>query len=395
MSYWIGVLIFVVAILVSIMFHELGHFLTAKAFRMKVTQFFVGFGNTIWSVKRGETEYGVKSLPLGGYNKILGMTSMDEVDPSEEPRAFRSKPAWQRVIVLSAGSFMHFLIAFVLLWFLAVGIGTLSTSSTQVTVYACVPATPVARCTASDPRSPAALGGLKTGDSIVAVAGQPVHGYLGLVHAIRKQPPHTPVRLTVRRDGRLLDLTVELARPSWDVKKKISYLGVSQSPVYSQAGPITAVGQAGTNFGTIVTESFSGLSKIPCAIPVLFSKDRSTSACGQISSVVGAARVTGQVVEAGGGWRETVGAILEIVISVNIFIGIFNLLPLLPLDGGHIAVVLYERARSGVAKLRHRPDPGLVDISKLIPVSVGAFALLVCLSLLLIAADIVNPLHLQ
>src|SRR5205807_10652367 len=120
------------------MLHELGHFATAKAFGMKATQFFVGFGSTIWSVRRGETEYGVKALPVGGFVKILGMTSMDDVDPADEPRSFRGTPGWQRVIVPSAGSFMHFTIAFVLLWALSVGIGTLSSTSTVITVSSCV-----------------------------------------------------------------------------------------------------------------------------------------------------------------------------------------------------------------------------------------------------------------
>lgn len=398
MSYLIGVLIFVVAILVSIMLHEFGHFATAKAFRMKATQFFVGFGTTIWSVRRGETEYGVKSLPVGGFVKIVGMTSMDEVDPADEPRSFRTKPGWQRVIVLFAGSFMHFMIALVLLWVLVVGIGTLDPTSTVVTVSACVPSSAVARCAPGDPKSPAILAGLRTGDNIVAVAGQQVRSYQALIIAIRNEPPNVPVTLTVLRGGKPVDLKVELARPSWDAKKarkKISFLGVTQTPVYTRAGPIAAFGQAGTAFGTIVSESVTGLSKIPCAIPVLFSKNRATSSCGQISSVVGAANVTGQVVEHGYNWRSTASAIFSIVISVNIFVGIFNLLPLLPLDGGHIAIILFERLRAAVARWRRRPDPGLVDISRLIPVSVGVFALLVCLSLLLIAADIINPLSLS
>ena len=126
----IGVLIFVVALLVSVMLHEAGHFVTAKIFGMKATQFFVGFGTTLWSRRRGETEYGVKSLPVGGFVKITGMTTMDEVDPADEPRSFRSKPGWQRSIVLAAGSFMHFVIAFVLLWILAVGVGLSDQNST-------------------------------------------------------------------------------------------------------------------------------------------------------------------------------------------------------------------------------------------------------------------------
>src|SRR5215471_7786288 len=132
MSFLIGVLIFIVALLVSVMLHEAGHFATAKAFGMQATQFFVGFGRTIWSVRRGETEYGVKALPVGGFVKIVGMTSLDDVDPADDARSFRSKPGWQRVIVLSAGSFMHFLIAFVLLWVLAVGIGSPDAKSLTV-----------------------------------------------------------------------------------------------------------------------------------------------------------------------------------------------------------------------------------------------------------------------
>jgi len=393
-SYLIGVLIFAVAILVSIMLHELGHFATAKAFRMKATQFFVGFGNTIWSFRRGETEYGVKALPLGGFVKITGMTSIDDVDPADEPRSFRRHPGWQRVIVLSAGSFMHFLIAFVLLWIVAVGIGSVASASTVVTVSSCVPATATASCAHGDQRSPAVLGGLKSGDKIVAVAGQPVRSYSSLVRQIRHTPAGVPVKLTVLRGGRRLTVSVTLAQPTWDSGH--SFLGVSPAVLtYRTAGPVAGVSQAASGFGSTVAESFAGLAKIPCAIPVLFAKDRGRSACGQISSVVGAANVTGQVLEQGYGWRTTAGAILSIVISVNIFVGIFNLLPLLPLDGGHIAIVLYERARAGIARLRRRPDPGLVDITKLIPVSVGVFAVLVCLSLLLIAADIVNPLHLQ
>ncbi len=146
MSFGIGVLIFIVALLVSVMLHEAGHFVTAKIFGMKATQFFVGFGTTLWSRVRGETEYGVKALPVGGFVKITGMTTIDDVDPADEPRSFRAKPGWQRAIVLSAGSFMHFVIAFVLLWILAVGVGVADQSGSTVSVLPCVPAKAQATC---------------------------------------------------------------------------------------------------------------------------------------------------------------------------------------------------------------------------------------------------------
>ena len=156
----LGWVIFVVALLFSVMLHETGHFVTAKKFGMKVTQYFVGFGTTLWSTKRGETEYGIKVLPLGGFVKITGMTSMDEVDPADEPRSFRRHPAWQRLVVLFAGSFMHFVLAFVLLFLLAAVIGLDNNNTTQLgPVSTCVPANAKAfssgTCTAADPASPA------------------------------------------------------------------------------------------------------------------------------------------------------------------------------------------------------------------------------------------------
>jgi membrane-associated protease RseP (regulator of RpoE activity) len=390
MSFLIGVLIFIVALLVSVMLHEAGHFVTAKAFGMKATQFFVGFGSTIWSTRRGETEYGVKALPLGGFVKITGMTTIDDVDPADEPRSFRAKPGWQRAIVLGAGSFMHFLLAFVLLWLLAVGVGVAG-SGTTVTVLPCVPASRQAVCAHGDPRSPAIKAGLKPGDKIVAVAGTPVHTWWQVGNAIKLHPPGTAVAFTIARDGRRITKEISLASVSW---RTGAFLGVAPIAVYSRRGPIPAVSFAGSRFGNIVGQSVTALGRIPKAIPYLFSKNRARTPGGQVSSVVGAASLTGDVVAASIGWQQKVSVVLLIIIEVNIFVGIFNLLPLLPLDGGHLAVVLFERARAWIARLLRRPDPGPVDIKRLIPVSVGVFALIVAFGLLLIAADILNPLSL-
>jgi membrane-associated protease RseP (regulator of RpoE activity) len=391
MSFLIGVLIFVVALLVSVMLHEAGHFLTAKAFGMKATQFFVGFGTTLWSTRRGETEYGVKALPVGGFVKITGMTSMDDVDPADEPRSFRAKPGWQRVIVLAAGSFMHFLIAFVLLWFLAVAVGVPNQSGPTVSVLFCVPDRQQASCAHGDPRSPAALAGLRSGDTIVAVAGRPVHSWWQIGHAIKSHPAGSTVAFTIERRGRQITKRVRLAGVTW---RKGAFLGVAPVVVYNRAGPIHGVSYAGSQFGSIASQSVGALGRIPQAIPYLFAKNRATTPGGQVSSVVGAASITGDVVAAGIGWQQKLSVVLLIVIEVNIFVGIFNLVPLLPLDGGHLAVVLFERARAWIARLLRRPDPGPVDIKRLIPVSVGVFALIVAFGLLLIAADIVNPLSL-
>jgi membrane-associated protease RseP (regulator of RpoE activity) len=391
MSFLIGVLIFVVALLVSVMLHEAGHFVTAKAFGMKATQFFVGFGKTLWSTRRGETEYGVKALPVGGFVKITGMTTLDDVDPAEEPRSFRAKPGWQRAIVLASGSFMHFTIAFVLLFILAVGVGVADQSGTTVSILSCVPTTEQATCVQGDQRSPAALAGLRSGDKIVAVDGQRVHNWNQIGKAIKEHPPGSKVPFTVERGSKEITKQVTLASVSW---RKGAFLGVSPIVVYNRDGPITGVGYAGSQFGSITSQSVSALGRIPKAIPYLFSKNRATTPGGQVSSMVGAANITGDVVAANIGWQQKLSVVLLIIIEVNIFVGIFNLVPLLPLDGGHLAVVFFERARAWTARLFRRPDPGPVDIKRLIPVSVGVFALIVAFGLLLIAADILNPLSL-
>ncbi|HEX3489118.1 MAG TPA: site-2 protease family protein [Streptosporangiaceae bacterium] len=394
MSFLLGVVIFVFALLVSVMLHEAGHFLTAKKFHMKVTQFFVGFGQTLYSRMRGETEYGVKALPFGGFVKITGMTALEEVDPADEARSFRRKPGWQRAIVLLAGSFMHFLLAFVLLFLVAVAIGVAGTNTIGVTN--CVPHSAKAMdslkpcANAAQANSPAERAGIRVNDKIVSIAGRPVTNWTQLGDVIKGQAVGKPIPVVVDRGGRDLTLTIT---PAAVPGRKGAFLGIQEKP-FIRLGPFSSVAYAGSTFGEVLDLSGQAAAKLPAALPDLFRANRSKTAGGDVSSVIGAADDAGQVVEAGGGWQYTVSALLLIVISLNIFVGAFNLLPLLPLDGGHLAVVIYERIRAWLARLRGRPDPGLVDMQKLIPVSVGVFALLVGLGLILIAADIFNPVHL-
>ncbi len=398
MSFLLGVVIFVVAILISVILHEAGHFLTAKKFGMQVTQFFVGFGPTLWSTKRGETEYGVKALPFGAFVRITGMTTLDEVEPENEPRSMRNKPAWQRAIVMVAGSFMHFALAFVLLIGLALGIGQIDeTANTNAigSVYTCLPVSAKAlsdnSCTGSKTASPAQKAGLQSGDKIIAVGGTPVHNWTQLGTAIRAQPTGKPVPVTVLRDGKRITLETTLATVHG---RKDPFLGIYEAVVFKRYSPLGAVTFAGSAFGQVLVGSADAFAKLPAAVPDLFKKDRAKTPAGDVSSVVGAADIAGQAVAQGGGWRYSVSDLLLIIISLNIFIGAFNLLPLLPLDGGHLAVIFYERIRAWLARLFGRPDPGLVDMQKLVPVSVGVFGLLIGLGLLLMAADIFNPVHL-
>ena len=392
---WIGWLIFLFALLFSIMWHETGHFAVAKAFGMRCTEYFVGVGPTLWSFRRGETEYGIKAIPVMGYVRITGMTSLDEVAPEDEARSMRQHPRWQRVLVMAAGSFMHFVLAFFLIFGLALGIGIENDNTTQLgTVTTCVPPTRAAlvndvACTASDAKSPALLAGLKVGDTVTAFDGVKVANWTQLANVIKAAKPGQEVTFQVNRAGKHLTLRTKLADvPGWG-----SYLGVAATTVFQSASPLGAIKYAGTGFSQTVTGSVSALGSIPAALPKLFAKDRAQTAAGNVTSVVGAARDTGEAVAANVGWQYKVTFVLLLIASLNIFVGLFNLVPLLPMDGGHIAVVFWEQVRAWFARLRHRADPGLLDYRRLVPVSFSVFVVLIIFASVLVLADIVNPVN--
>ncbi len=399
LAFVLGIVIFVVALLGSVMLHELGHFLTAKKFGMRVTQFFVGFGQTLWSTVRGETEYGIKALPFGGFVKITGMTSIEEVDVADEPRSFRNQPGWQRIIVLAAGSFMHFVLALFLLFILAIGIGQSNDNGTVITsVAACVPAS-VSALNSNNPcaghnlgKSPAERAGLRPNDKIVSVDGKPVRTWNELHTVLKGQKAGVTIPMVVQRGGH--DVTVRIT-PKAIPKRAAPYLGVEPAVLYQRLGVLGSIKFAGDEFANTLSSSASAIAKLPAALPDLFAKNRSSTAAGQVSSVYGVGQVTGDVVQASLPWQAKASVILLLIASLNIFVGAFNLLPLLPLDGGHLAVVIFERIRAWFARLRGRPDPGPVDIQRLVPASLLVFAVLVGLGTLLIAADILNPVHIQ
>jgi membrane-associated protease RseP (regulator of RpoE activity) len=398
MSTLLGWIIFIVAISFSIVLHEFGHFITAKKFGMKATQFFLGFGPTLWSVTRGETEYGIKAIPAGGFVKIIGMTSVDEVDPQDEPRSFRRHPAWQRIIVLVAGSTMHFLLALVLLFMIPLAIGLQNgNTSTIGTVVTCVPKTDESACASGEPASPASRLGLRPGDQIVALGATPIHTWDQFTSVIKRYKAGDRVAVTIQRGSTRFTREVTLAKTKeYGTKTAVAFLGVSGTYVYQRTSPLRAVTYAGSMFGQAVTDTGDALGTLPSAVDHLFAKNRARTTGGDVTSIVGVGEITGQVVaQPGVGWQAKAFEVLLIVTSVNIFIGLLNLLPLLPLDGGHVAVVIYERIRSWLARLRGRPDPGLVDMTKLVPVSLGVFAILIGFSLLLIMADIINPINLN
>jgi membrane-associated protease RseP (regulator of RpoE activity) len=392
----LGWLIFLVALLFSVMLHETGHFVMAKRFGMKAPRFMVGFGPTLWSTTRGGTEYGIKAIPLGGFTKITGMTALEDVDPEDEPHSFRRAPGWQRLIVLVAGSFMHFVLAAVLIFGVALGIGIESSNTTQLgDVATCVAPSVTALdngtpCTHKDAKSPAAVAGLRVGDQVTSFNGVKVSSWDQLSGVIKDVKPGSRVSIGVDRDGRPLTLHTTLSAVPG---RSGAYLGIGPATVIQSASPLAAINYVGSGFAQEITGSGGIISHLRTEIPLLFSANRSHNAGANVTSVVGAANDTGQALAANVGWEYKASFILLLIASVNIAVGVANQLPLLPLDGGHEWAVIWERTRAWFARRRGRPDPGLVDYRKLAPVSFSLFAVLAVLVLLITYADIVNPVN--
>jgi membrane-associated protease RseP (regulator of RpoE activity) len=393
MSYTIGVLTFVFALLLSVMLHEFGHFATAKKFGMKATRFFVGFGPTLWSTRRGETEYGVKAIPAGGFVKIIGMTPLEEVEPGDEQRAFYRQPAGQRVVVLAAGSLVHLLITIVILYGVIATMGDPLKSEATLTVDSTTPCIIVDQsrtdCTKQDPTAPA-QGKLLSGDRIVAVNGEPVTSYMR-VRAQLQASAGKQLTLTVVRDGTRVQvpLTPVGVKENGHLVGKVGFYPRVEPP---SVGALAAVPRTFTTIGTFFTSTVTALGDLPHQVSViLHGQPRENGA----ASVVDIARVSGQIAQAHVSIGERVANLMLIIAQVNFFVGVFNMLPLLPLDGGHIAIVGYETARRRVYGWFGRPDPGRVDLMKIMPVTYAVVALFIGLSLLLIYAGIVNPIKIQ
>jgi membrane-associated protease RseP (regulator of RpoE activity) len=404
----VGILAFVVALLVSVMIHEAGHFVTARMFGMKATQFFVGFGPTLWSRQRGETEYGIKAIPAGGFVKIIGMTPLEEIDPKDQPRALINKPGWQRFIVLVAGSAMHFVIAILLFLVLVMFWATKPTGYATVgQVYACAVPDSNGQCAAGATPAPAA-GVLQQGDVILAVnghnvkttsavlhdpslptAGQQVKGGSDGVVALTRAAGKGSVTFTVQRDGVVRQLTfTPVIGPNGFPR-----IGFEPLDQLGHAGPAGALSM----FGQTITGSFAALGQVPHELSQILdhpNQHRQIGGSGaQVTSVVGVAHIAGDAFRSGG-LSGGVATLIAIVASVNLFVGIFNLFPLLPLDGGHIAILGYEKTRDWWRRRQGRPAGGPVDLTKLMPVTYAALALIVGVSAILLYADVVNPVTL-
>jgi len=392
----IGILAFAVALLVSVMIHEAGHYLTAKKFGMKVTEFFVGFGKKIWSVTKGETEFGLKAIPAGGYCKIVGMTPREQLSEADSDRAFIKASVPQRLIVLGAGSFLHFVIGFVLLIVLFASVGITSLTNQVERVSECIPQTANEVCSAKSVPSPAKNAGIIAGDKIVKVNGISYQEWSEVVEVIRSSAGRQ-LDITIDRNGSLINVLVTPASRELD-GKVIGVLGVVNQVGTITYGPLTAIAKGGSFTIDILQNSVTALISLPGKIPDLVNQtfgNQERDPEGLVG-VVGVARVSGETAETKAlTTREKIATFILIIASLNIFVGMFNLLPLLPLDGGHMAVAIADGVRNTRAKAKGLAKPAPFDVERLTPITMVVFVLMASLSLLLLTADILNPIRLN
>ena len=377
----IGILAFVVALLFSVMVHEFGHYLTARHYGMKVSEFFLGFGKRLWSTQRGETEFGIKAIPAGGYCRIEGMAPNDEMPAGEESRAFYKASSGKKLVVLGAGSFLHFVLGYLLLFTLFAGVGT-----NQVL--------PVIGEVVKD--SAAASAGIKAGDEVISINGIAVKNWYKDVEAIRNSGGKDLV-LGLKRDGEQITITATPQLTEVDGASRY-VLGIINTIGIKRSGVVQSASYAFTATKSFITESAKSLVALPSKIPALWGqtvRGEERDANGLVG-VVGVARVSGQAVgDAQLSISERAATFILIVASLNIFVGLFNLLPILPLDGGHMAVAIADEVRALFARIRKRPRPAAIDVTVLTPITMVVFVILASLTLLLLVADVINPVTLN
>ncbi len=387
-----GVILFIVAILTVVMIHEAGHLIAAKAFGFKATKFFIGFGPPLWSFKKGETEYGIAAIPAGGFVKIVGMNPYEEVPEEDQPRSYPNKPAWQRAIVLLAGSATHWLVAFVVLVVTMMTIGFPTNEATNEVA--------LVEQEIQGEVAPAAAAGLREGDVIVEINGQETRDWNETRAAIRAADPGATLDLVVQRDGERLDVSARLGSATFSEEGQLvdyappgeelapvasgeqtAFLGVQPKPQYQKENLIGAATMSGGLVVDVTARSFTGMGRV---FTQVFGGDLWREVRGEgerdadgAMGLVGAGRLAGETVEEGE-YLNFVG----LIVAFTIFVGMMNLLPLPPLDGGHLAVLAWEKVTGRK-----------VDIRKLIPVAAAVIAFFLVLFVAVLYLDLARPLQ--
>lgn len=433
----IGIVVFFFGLLISIAWHELGHLSTAKLFKIRVPQYMVGFGPTLWSRHKGETEYGVKWIPLGGYIRMIGMfppgndgrvtarstspwrgmiedaraASYEEIKPGDQDRMFYTRKPWKRVIVMFAGPFMNLILAFVLFLLVLMGFGQATQTTTVSQVSDCVISqSDEAALKAKNPcasnkyaESPAKKAGLLAGDRILSFNGTSVDvsQWSVLQEQIRKTTG--PATITVLRKGQTVTLHADLIENK--VTKTDGNGGYAEGE-YVTAGflgftPANEVvrlgfGQSIDRMGDMARSGIESLAALPSKVPDLWNAVFNGAERKQDSPVgmIGAARIGGDVLAMHIPATQRIAFFLSLLAGINLSLFLFNMLPLLPLDGGHIAGALWESVRRNIARVFRRPDPGPFDVAKLMPVAYVIAGIFICFTALVMAADLINPVRL-
>ena len=423
-----GAIAFFALVMASIALHEIGHLVPAKLFDVKTTQYFVGFGRTLWSRRRGETEYGVKAVPLGGYVRLVGMyppspnrpgqvratrtgifqtmadnaraAEWETIRPEDDGRLFYQKKSWQKLIIMAGGPTMNLLLAFLILLTVSATYGVYRSQLTINRVQECVvPVNATDPSCAGKPPTPAVLSGIQPGDRVVAFNGVPVQDWDDVSRLIRSNLDR-PAQLTVERAGARVELppvnTVITGVPDrYDPAKRVAagFFGVEPMVVRERGGPATVLG----DMWTMTRQTAVALVQFPAkvyytAYNLVTGKPRDIY--GPMS-IVGASRAAGEIastdqIDA----PAKVASMFTVLGSVNLFVALFNFVPLLPLDGGHIAGALYEALKRALARVFRRPDPGHVDTAKMLPVAYAVGGVILVSGIVLILADIITPITL-
>ncbi len=436
----IGVILFALGLLFSIAWHELGHLSFAKLFNVRTTQYMVGFGRTVWSRRRGETEYGLKLVPLGGYIRMVGMvpparsdrrgrlraptttaqgpfgvfrqliedtrrndraTVIEEID---DGRQFYQLHPFKRIIVMFAGPFMNLVLAVVLFGIVLVGFGVPTPVPTVQTVSQCIISAVEAQnrtgCVDTDPAAPAAAAGVLPGDTFVSIDGTPIDDWTQLRTLVAASAGKT-VSVVLDRGGNRITSAIAVTQTVRNVYNRnnqvvgtetVGVIGVAPQTPYVTQSPVTAL----VTTGAFIGRAAQAVVQIPARIPALWDavfagtpRDVNTPV-----GIVGAGRISGEILNLDTTVTDKVVLFLQLLAGFNMSLFLINLLPLLPLDGGHIFGAVIEWVRRGWSRIARRPDPGPFDVAKLMPVAYVVALLFIGLTVLTLVADVVNPVRL-